>query len=116
MNASYELSKSLVVEFFGNFNSPRINIQGKMPSFTTYNFAFRKQFYDGKLSVAFSTTNPFNKYIVQKTELTGVNFSVNSERDIPFRSFGINLSYKFGKLEFKQDRGSQNSEDSDLTN
>jgi outer membrane receptor protein involved in Fe transport len=115
MNASYEVSKSLVVEFFGNFNSPRVNVQGKMPSFTTYNFALRKQFFDGKASIALSATNPFNKYVVQKTELTGVNFTLNSERDLPFRSFGINLSYKFGKLEFKQDK-SHDIDDSNLNN
>jgi len=115
MNASYEVSKSLVMEFFGNFNSPRINVQGKMPSFTTYNFALRKQFFDGKASIAFTATNPFSKYVVQKTELTGVNFTQNSVRNMPFRSFGLNISYKFGKLEFKQEK-THEIDDSNLNN
>lgn len=50
----------------------------------------------------FTTTNPFNKYVDLKTSLTGQNFSLISDRKIPYRSFGISFFYKFGKLEFKK--------------
>ncbi len=36
MNASYQFTNTLVTEFFGNFNSPRNEAQGKYPSFTSY--------------------------------------------------------------------------------
>ncbi len=113
MNASYEISKTLVIEFFGNFNSPRINAQGTMPSFTTYNFAFRKQLFNKKASVAVTAANPFNKYVNQETKLTGENFTLDNMRQLPFRSFGINFTYKFGKLEFKKEK---EAEDNNLTN
>ncbi len=103
LNASYQASKTLVAEFFGNFNSPRNEVQGKYPSFTSYNFAFRKLIWNKKGSIGFTTTNPFNKYINQATEVTGQDFVLNSLRQMPFRSFGISFSYKFGKLEFKKD-------------
>ena len=102
MNASYQASKTLVAEFFGNFNSPRNEVQGKYPSFTTYSFAFRKLIWNKKGSVGFTTTNPFNKYVSQETEVTGQQFVLNSLRQIPFRSFGVSFSWKFGKLEFKK--------------
>ncbi len=104
LNATYQLSKTLVLEFFGNFNSARNEIQGRYPSFTSYNFAFRKQVWNKKGSFAFTTTNPFGNYVSQATAVSGQNFTLNSLRRIPYRSFGINFTYKFGKLEFKKDK------------
>ena len=113
MNFTYQISKTFVVEAFGNFNSPRVNVQGTMPAFTTYNFALRKQFFNKNLSIAITATNVFNKYVNQKTQLTGDNFVLYNERQLPYRSFGINITYKFGRLEFK---GEKNIEDTNLTN
>ena len=104
LNASYEISNSFIVEAFGNFNSPRTNTQGKMPAFITYNFALRKQFLHKKLSFAITATNPFNKYVNQKSELCGDNFTLTNIRELPYRSFGVNLTYKFGKLKFKKEK------------
>lgn len=104
MNATYQLNPSFVLEFFGDFRSPRNEIQGKYPSFTSYNFAFRKQIWNKKGSIAFTTTNPFANYVKQELAVTGQNFTMNSIRQIPYRSFGINFTYKFGKLEFRKDK------------
>lgn len=103
-SALFQISKTLFVEIAGNFNSARLNVQGRMPSMTTYNFALRKRFFHDKASFAFTATNPFNKYINQTTTLSGVDFTSYSLRQLPYRSFGINLTYKFGKLEFKKER------------
>jgi len=109
MNASYQISKTFVVECSGYFNSPRINAQGTMPAFTTYNFAFRKQMFNKNASFAITATNIFDNYINQKTELTGQNFTVQNTRQLPFRSFGFNFTYKFGKLEFKKEKEPDNN-------
>ncbi len=110
LNLSYQFPWNLAVEFFGNFNSPRITVQGKVPSFTTYNFAVRKQFFGKKASVALTAVNPFNKYVDQKTEMSGENFILNSLRQVPYRSFGINLTYKFGKLQFRPEREEEHND------
>jgi ferric enterobactin receptor len=104
MNVTYQISDNFVAEFFGNFNSPRNEVQGRFPSFTSYNFAARKQLWNKKGSIGFTTTNPFNKYVNQKTELTGLDFVLNSTRQIPYRSFGVSFTYKFGKLKFKKEK------------
>ena len=111
MNASYQVSSNLIIEMMGNFNSSRINAQGTMPSFTTYNFAFRKQFLKKKASLALTANNFFDKYINMKTELSGTNFSILNYRQMPFRSIGFNFTYKFGKMEFKNQ---QKADDSNL--
>jgi outer membrane receptor protein involved in Fe transport len=113
LNVSYQLSSTFILELMGNYNSPRVNAQGTMPAFFTYNFAFRKQFFNKKGSIALTATNFFNKYIDQKTELTGENFTIDNTRQLPYRSFGINLTYKFGKMDFRNEK---ETEDINLTN
>jgi len=103
LNASYNFSSTLAAEAFGNFHSPWQSAQGKYPSFTTYSFAIRKQIWKKKGSIALNATNPFGEYVNQHTDLFGPNFNIDGYRHIPFRSFGINFTYKFGKLEFKKD-------------
>ena len=102
MNLSYNFSTTLAGEFFASFNSPRNEIQGKYPSFSSYTFAFRKQIWKKKGSIAITATNIFSEYLNQPTVLYGPNFTVNSNRKIPFRSVGINFTWKFGKLDFKK--------------
>ena len=104
MNLSYNFSNSLAGEFFANFNSPRNEIQGKYPSFSSYTLAFRKQLWKKKGSIALTGTNIFSEYLVQPTILYGSDFTTNSTRKIPFRSVGINFTWKFGKLDFKKER------------
>jgi ferric enterobactin receptor len=104
MNASYQFSKTLAGEFFGNFNSPRNEAQGKYPSFTSYSMAIRKQFWNKKGSLALSATNPFSQYVKQTTQLFGPNFTTSSTRSVPYRSIGLNFTWKFGRLEFKKDK------------
>jgi ferric enterobactin receptor len=90
-------------------------VQGKYPSLTTYSFAVRKQFWNKKASLALTAINPFNEYVTQKLELYGPNFTTTSIRKIPFRSVGINFTWKFGLLEFKKDKEDGGSPDMNLT-
>ena len=68
-----------------------------------YNFALRKQFWHKNASIGLTAANPFNQYVNVTTTTYGSNFNESSLRQIPLRSFGISLMYKFGKLEFKKD-------------
>jgi len=114
LNATYQVGSTLILEFFGDFNSSRNEIQGKYPSWVSYNFAFRKQIWNKKGSIAFTTTNPFANYVDQKTAIKGQDFTLNSLRQIPYRSFGINFTYKFGRLEFKKEKEKEKEEAKDL--
>ncbi len=104
INASYQFTKNLAGEFFGFFNSPRHQAQGQYPSFTFYSMALRKQFWNKKASLALTVSNPFSEYLTQRTKVFGPNFTINGVRQITFRSFGLNFTWKFGKLEFKKDK------------
>jgi outer membrane receptor protein involved in Fe transport len=104
MNATYQFTKTMVAEFFGNFNSARHEAQGTYPSFTTYSLAARKQFWKKKGSLALTANNFLNENVNQKSYLFGPGFAVSSVRKIPFRSIGLNFTWKFGKLEFKNEK------------
>ncbi len=107
MNFSYQFASTFAAEFFGNFNSARHEAQGIYPSFTSYSIALRKQFWDKKGSLALTANNAFAEYVSQKTAVFGPNFSTNAVRLVPFRSIGINFTWKFGKLQFKKEKEDQ---------
>lgn len=102
LNATYQLPKDLILEGFGNYSSAINTIQGKRPQQLTYNFAFRKQFNHKNASIGFTATNPFTKYISQVTTIRTGNYISTNTVLVPYRSFGVSFTYKFGKLEFKK--------------
>jgi ferric enterobactin receptor len=104
LNASYEFAKDLAGEFFINYRSSQKGFQGTNPAFYFYNFAVRKQFMDKKMSIGLTAANPFGKYVNFQSTTFGPNFNQSSLRQVPLQSFGISLTYKFGKLEFKKEK------------
>ena len=109
LNTAYEFTKDLAAEFFINYRSSQRTIQGTNPAFYFYDIAVRKQFMNKKLSLGLTATNLFNKYINFNSTASGPNFYQTSLRQVPRQSFGINLNYKFGKLEFKKEREKQDN-------
>ncbi|OQP42961.1 TonB-dependent receptor [Niastella yeongjuensis] len=114
LNVSYQFSPLLAGEFFGNFNSARNEVQGRYPSLTTYSIAMRKMIWHKKGSVALTATNPFNEYVKQQLDINGPGFTTTTIRKIPFRSIGINFTWKFGKLEFKNEHKEEGSDMNNL--
>ena len=116
LNATYKFTKDLTAEFYSNYNSPRYEAQGKYPSFASYSFAVRQQVLNKKGSIAFTTTDPFNKYTTQSTYISGENFSSVSTRRYPYQIFGLSFSYKFGKIEFKENKKENENENTPENN
>ena len=109
LNGSYEFSKDLAAEVFGNYRSSQRTIQGTNPAFYFYNIAVRKQFHDKKASIGLTAANPFNHYV----NLTSTTYTTNSYqtsvRQIPLQSFGVSFMYKFGKIEFKKEKNNDDN-------
>ena len=104
LNASYQLPHDLITEIFGNYNSATNNIQGRTPQSVTYTLAFRKQFWKKNASIGLTATNIFNEYTRQVTTIETPTYNSYNVRMLPYRSVGISLMYKFGKLEFKKSK------------
>ncbi|HVN58109.1 MAG TPA: outer membrane beta-barrel family protein [Bacteroidales bacterium] len=112
MNLTWQLPKDLVMEAFGNYNAPSRNIQGKVPQFFIYSFAFRKMFMHKNASFGFTATNFLSEYVRQVTTITTSNSNSTSIRQMPFRSFGISFTYKFGKIEFSKNNNREDDDNS----
>ena len=104
INSTYQFSGKLVAEFFGNFSSARHEAQGTYPSFTTYSFAIRQQFWNKKGSLALTANNFLSNTQRQESKLFGPGFTTTNERLIPLRSIALNFTWKFGRLEFKKEK------------
>ena len=109
LNATYQFSGNLVMEGFGTYNTAVNNIQGKRPQFFAYTLALRKFFLNKKASIGITATNPLSQYVRQVTTIKTPDYSSYDLRMVPYRSFGISLSYKFGKLEFKKPKDEDHS-------
>ena len=73
-------------------------------------FAARKMIWKKKGSIAITMNNVFSEYISQKTQIFGPGFVTNNVRKVPFRSIGLNFTWKFGKLEFKKEKEDNNND------
>jgi hypothetical protein len=107
LNTNYQFSKGLIAEAFGSYRSG-IKWQGRQPSFLTYSIALRQELWGGKGSLGLVAVNAFGKYLVQETNLEAVGFTTNTRLDIPYRSFGINFLYKFGKMKMSKPKEEEN--------
>lgn len=107
MNVSYRFNADFAGEFFGNFNSASNEVQGRYPSFINYSVALRKQIWKKKGSIALTAVNPFNEYVNRKTSVFGPDFTVSNLQRIPYRSIGINFTWKFGNMQFKKPKGDE---------
>lgn len=107
-NLSYQWTPTFVSEIFGDYRSAFKSIQGKVPQQFTYTIAVRKQFWNKKASIGLTATNPFNQYVNQVTTIIANNYNSYYRRQIPYRSFGISFSYKFGKVDFNKKKDKEN--------
>ena len=114
LSGSYSFAKGWKAEVFGFYNSPRWSIQGSLPSFSMMNFGIQKEIFGDRGTLGLTVTDPFNKSKTFASELKGANFTQASEFSIPFQSFGVTFSYRFGNLDFKQQDRRSSIENTDL--
>lgn len=101
VSSSFNFKKGWKAEMWGFWNSPQQTLQGFNPSFSMYSVGVKKDLWGKRGSIGLNVIDPFNETKNFKSELEGDNFSQTSNYALPFRSFGVNFSYKFGKLDFK---------------
>jgi len=96
----YAFTGTLKADYFGYFSSPQRTLQGENPSFWIYGAGFRKEFK--AWSIGMNVIDPFNANKAFNSDIDGNGFRQITEFTIPFRSIGINVRYKFGKVDFKK--------------
>ncbi len=101
-NGEYSITSTLKADFFGFFRSDQPTLQGSTPSFSIFGLGVRKDIKN--LSLGIRIIEPFSAEKEFNTTQSGESFSQVSGFSLPFRSFGVNLRYKFGKVDFKERR------------
>lgn len=114
LSGSYSFAKGWKAEVFGFYNSQRWSIQGRLPSFSMMNFGIQKEIFGDRGTLGLTVTDPFNKSKTFETHLQGAGFTQESRFSIPFQSFGLTFSYRFGNLDFKQQDRKSAIENTDL--
>jgi ferric enterobactin receptor len=102
VNLHYQIGPDLAAEVFGSYRSRRIEFQDTHPAFLFYTAAIKKQFKAKKVSVGLTASNFVHRYVNQLSTNYGSNFIQDNLRQIPLRSFGVTVSYKFGRSEAKK--------------
>lgn len=106
-NSTLVLPKDFQVEFFAFYRSPRISLQGSQTAFYIYNFGAKKLLFEKKGSLGLNVVQPFQKNMVFDTDFSGAGFSQTTAFILPFRSYNVNFSYRFGKSKRQRSRRSK---------
>ena len=116
LNMTWSVNKSLRVEGFGFFRSPYSTVQGKNPSWSMMSFGLKQELFKRRLTIGINITEPFRENLNFIREIEGTGFYQYSKSVRPVRSFGINLGYRFGKLDFNERSGRKGDNNNDLKN
>ncbi|WMN11179.1 TonB-dependent receptor [Marivirga salinae] len=103
INSNIKLPNDWMIDAFGFARPRRQTLQGYNPSFSIFGLGIKKQIWDKRGSIGLSIIEPFKERKPFETELGSEDsdFYQRNVFSIPFRSFGLNFSYKFGQLDYK---------------
>lgn len=87
-------------EVFGVFNGPRYTFQGKTGAMAFYGGAVKKDVLKKKGTVGINVFNVFSRDLHIESTNSSPAFLQSTNIYYPIRSFGVNFSYNFGKINY----------------
>lgn len=89
----------LLFSLYGGSSSPYISLQGKGSTYNYYGFSLSRSFLkEDRLNISISTSNLFHKYAIFKNDTVTDTFRSCNENKNQHQSYGLNISWRFGKL------------------
>jgi len=114
LTLTWTITGTLKAEVFSMFRSPTYTVQGKLPNWVMSTFAIKQELFKKKLVIGLNIFQPFTESLSFERELSGDDFYQNNTTVRPMRSIGINLGYRFGKLDSKQRSSKKKINNNDL--
>ncbi|RYY09805.1 MAG: TonB-dependent receptor, partial [Chitinophagaceae bacterium] len=102
IRSAYALAGGWNTEVWGVVNSPKRTFQGKTDAMYFYGGAVKKEIFNKMATIGVNVLNPFGRDLNIKTVNSTATSNQRTDIHYPLRSFGLNFSYKFGKLKFTQ--------------
>jgi len=87
-------------EIFGVYNGPKYTFQGKSGAMAFYGGAVKKEILNKKGTVGVNVFNVFARDLHIESVNQSAAFLQSTNIYYPIRSFGINFSYSFGKINY----------------
>lgn len=103
MNNTFTLSKDFNFQINMNYDAPRIMGQTKMKEQFATDFAMRKDFLDGQLSLTFRLSDVFNTR-KWESETIGQNFITSSYRKMDSRVAYLGITYRLSPFNNNRER------------
>lgn len=112
LNTTFMFSKDFNIQVNANYNSPIVTVQGKIKEMFSTDFAVKKDFMDGQLSVTFRVSDIFNTRKMN-SETFGTNFFTTSYRKRESRVAYLGISYRLspGNGNKEKDKRTQQNEE-----
>ncbi|MNY03844.1 TonB dependent receptor [compost metagenome] len=98
--SAYALPGGWSTELWGVINAPKRTFQGKTDMMYFYGGAVKKEILKKKATIGLNVLNPINRDLNIKTNNATANSVQRTDIHYPLRSFGVNFSYNFGKMDF----------------
>ena len=98
------------LEMFGVINSPQYTYQSKSGAIYIYGGAVKKEILKKQGTIGLNVLNPFSRDLKINAISQGENNYQTQNIYYPIRSFGLNFSYKFGKLKFTEKKKIKNDD------
>ncbi len=98
--SAYALPGGWSTELWGVLNAPKRTFQGKTDMMYFYGGAVKKEILKKKATIGLNVLNPINRDLNIKTTNTTANSIQRTDIHYPLRSFGLNFSYNFGKINY----------------
>ncbi|MEL6865954.1 MAG: TonB-dependent receptor [Bacteroidota bacterium] len=97
LNADYQINDDWTVQFFGNWSSPRILLQGDESAFTFHHLALRKNFKNNKGTCSLGIDNPFQGRLNWITQTRSPQFIQEDQTYLYNRGLRLSLSWRIGQ-------------------
>ncbi|HKG05271.1 MAG TPA: TonB-dependent receptor [Pedobacter sp.] len=116
LSTGLRLEKGWRLSGSGYLNGGELTVQQQSNTFVSTAFNVSKHILNDKFNISAFSNNPFNRYRMNITNRFGPNFDQVNNSQQNFRTTGISLNYKFGKMKESIKKNKRGISNEDVSN